>query len=215
MEVQSVSLRGNLKNGSSTTVPINPQWFFPSDESVDLAVCPIVPSAEADVIGIPISMFATKDVLSSRNVVEGSRILFTGFFYQFPGERKIQPIVREGILAMLPDEPLTTVTGKPGSVYLGDVHIFHGNSGSPVFVDVVNGLGTLGFPDFRFLGVVSGNFSEDQDFNLQIALTVKGTQHANSGIAIIVPADSVKALIEGDPGLKDARQAALRAAHAK
>jgi hypothetical protein len=35
---------------------------------------------------------------------------------------------------MIPDEPMMTTTGKLGSLYLGDVHIFGGNSGSPVLV---------------------------------------------------------------------------------
>jgi hypothetical protein len=91
---------------------------------------------------------------------------------------------------------------------LGDVHIFHGNSGSPVFVDVQTG--GIGF-DYRFLGVVSGNFSEDQEFNLEIDTTVKGTEHANSGIAVIVPADELKSLIEDDPMLKASRATAIKA----
>jgi hypothetical protein len=113
MEILSTSIRANLKSGSSTTLQLEPRWSFPSDDSVDLAACPLAPADTADVLTIPVSIFATKDVISSQNVVEGTKILFTGFFYQFPGERRVQPIVREGILAMLPDEPLTTTTGEP------------------------------------------------------------------------------------------------------
>lgn len=217
MEVLSVGIRVNLKNGSSITVPLNSggniPWTLPKDDSVDLAVFPIGGAAanEIDALVIPLSLFATKGVMNENKVAEGARIVFAGFFYQFPGERRIQPIVREGILAMVPDEPLKTTTGVPGTVYLGDVHIFHGNSGSPVFVDVRNGIGY----DFRFLGVVSGNFSEDQEFNLEIAATIRGTEHANSGIAVIVPADALKSLIEDDPTLKTGREAAIKAAQAK
>jgi hypothetical protein len=214
LEVKSVSVRANLKDGSSVNVPLNPSgnitWTLPKDNSVDLAVTPITVPSSADAILIPLSMFATREVMSEQKVVEGSRIVFTGFFYQFPGERRIQPIVREGILAMVPDEPLKNTTGLPGTVYLGDVHIFHGNSGSPVFVDVQSGFGP---PNYRFLGVVSGNFSEDQDFNLEVDTTIRGTTHANSGIALIVPADAVKSLIEDDPILKAGRESAIKAAH--
>jgi hypothetical protein len=214
--VRSVGIRANNKDGSSVRSPLtvfgNLPWALPKDASVDLAVIPITPPQNADFMVIPLSLFATKDVMGDKKVVEGSRIIFTGFFYQFPGERRIQPIVREGILAMVPDEPLKTTTGVPGTVYLGDVHIFHGNSGSPVFIDVQsNGLGF----DYRFLGVVSGNFSEDQEFNLEIDTTIRGTEHANSGIAVIVPADAVKSLIEDDPILKTGREAAIKAALTK
>jgi hypothetical protein len=215
-EVRSVSIRANLKDGSSVSVPLsaagNLHWALPKDDSVDLAVSPLGPPPSADLLAIPMTLFATKDVMSDKKVVEGARIIFTGFFYQFPGERRIQPIVREGILAMIPDEPLRTTTGVPGTVYLGDVHIFHGNSGSPVFVDVQTN--DLGF-DYRFLGVVSGNFAEDQDFNLRIDTTIRGTEHANSGIAVIVPADAVKSLITDDPILKAGRESGVRAAQAK
>lgn len=217
LEVLSVSIRANLKDGSSVTMPLNSRgnvpWILPKNDSVDLAVLSIGGDAAStlDALLIPLSLFATKGVMNENKVAEGARIVFAGFFYQFPGERRIQPIVREGILAMVPDEPLKTTTGVPGTVYLGDVHIFHGNSGSPVFIDVRNGIGY----DFRFLGVVSGNFSEDQEFNLEVATTIRGTEHANSGIAVIVPADALKSLIEDDPTLKAGREAAIRAAQAK
>ena len=64
----------------------------------------------------------------------------------------------------------------------------------------------------RFLGVVSGNFSEDQDFTLEIDTTIRGKEHANSGIAVIVPADEVKSLIENDPTLKAGREAVIKQA---
>jgi hypothetical protein len=216
LEVLSVGIRANVKDGSSVSVRLsaggNLPWVLPKDDSVDLAVIPIFPPPSADALAIPLSLFATKDVMNEKKVAEGARIVFTGFFYQFPGERRIQPIVREGILAMVPDEPLKTTTGLPGTVYLGDVHIFHGNSGSPVFVDTQTG--ALGY-DFRLLGVVSGNFSEDQEFNLEVDTTIRGTEHANSGIAVIVPADEVKSLIEDDPTLKASREAAKKATPVK
>ncbi len=44
---------------------------------------------------------------------------------------------------------------------------------------------------------------------MEIAATVNGETSANSGIAMIVPADEVKRLIENDPGLKGYRNACL------
>ncbi len=55
---------------------------------------------------------------------------------------------------MIPDEPVVTTTGKRGNIYLGDVHIFHGNSGSPVLVSAQDGVLRMG--EYHFLGVVSG-----------------------------------------------------------
>jgi hypothetical protein len=96
---------------------------------------------------------------------------------------------------------LETTTGKPGTVYLADVHIFGGNSGSPVMVTD----SWLAMGGYHLLGVVSGYYYEDEDFNLEIATTVKGIGRANSGVAMIVPSDYLKALLE-DPLLKAARE---------
>ena len=202
--IVSMAAKLNLKTGSVFAGIIDiKQWVLPKDASVDLAIVPVILNENLDFLTIPISLFATKDVVSAKNVAEGARIAFSGFFYQFPGQQKIQPIVREGILAMMPDEPMQTLTGHDGKVYLGDVHIFNGNSGSPVFVNVAQ----FG-EEYRLLGVVSGMFYEDQDFNLQIVSTVTGTQHGNSGIAIIVPVDQVKELLD-EPTLVVQREKAV------
>jgi hypothetical protein len=103
---------------------------------------------------------------------------------------------------MVPDEPMMTTTGKPGTVYLCDAHIFGGNSGSPVMV----ASSWLGVGGYHLLGVVSGYYYEDENFNLEIATTVKGTGRANSGVAMVVPADDLKALLDA-PEQKGSREA--------
>ena len=125
----------------------------------------------------------------------------------------IQPLdVRQGILSMIPDEPMMTTTGKLGTLYLADVHIFEGNSGSPVLVSAQDGVLHIG--EYHFLGVISGYYFENEDFTLEIATTVKAVAHANSGVAMIVPADAVKDLIENDRELKSQRNAYVEASSA-
>ncbi len=204
--VQKVDLTLNLKVGNSQHVVNdsgNVPWILPTDTSVDLAVFPMLPDQTYDYITISASDFVDADAVLS----EGERIMLSGFFYQFPGVRKMQPIVREGILAMLPDEDLTTTTGNPGKVYLADVHIFNGNSGSPV-LDNLGGIrgGRLSGDSYRMVGIVSGMYSEDTDFNLQIVTTLVGTTHGNSGIAMIVPARQLKVLLD-DPRVQAQRDA--------
>lgn len=199
--VQSLKIRVNAKNGSSRELVANPaEWRIAADESVDLAVMPVLLPDDLLAVAIPVDDFATKEFMSSERIAEGSPVMLSGYFYQFSGERRFQSIVRQGILSMVPDEPMITTTGRPGTVYLADVHIFGGNSGSPVVVAA----DWLNIGGYHLLGVVSGYYYEDQDFNLEIATTVKGTAHANSGVAMIVPADLLKALLDG-PELKAAR----------
>ena len=108
---------------------------------------------------------------------------------------------------MIPDEPMKTTTGKPGTVYLADVHIFGGNSGSPVFAVPQDDITQMG--SRWFIGLVSGYYFEKADSKMEIAATVRGETAANSGIAMIVPADEVKKLIESNPVLKGYRDAYL------
>jgi len=218
--VVRASVRLNTKNevegvqSAEVTLPLGPNfhWYFPEDDAVDLAVIPVLPDPRVlDVVPFPVSMFATKDVVKEMRIAEGDSVLFAGFFYQLPGQKKIEPIVRQGILAMMPDENLTTTLGKPGHLYLADVHVFGGNSGSPLFVNIGgmrgNTITAVGFP-FRLLGVVSGYFYEAQDFSFQVATTLSGKANANSGISMIVPADELKLLLDL-PELQAGRDAAV------
>ncbi len=192
LPVQSVGIRMNLRDGSSTeaTAPENLPWILPSDESVDLALFTSGPDPKTvDFLSIPESNFVTDEVFKKESISEGMKIIFSGFFYQVPGLRHVEPILREGVIAMIPDEDLITTTGKLGKVYLGEVHAFHGNSGSPVFVDVRRGLGW----DYHLLGVVSGGYGEGEQ-NALLLETPMASKPGNSGIAMIVPATEVEKL---------------------
>jgi hypothetical protein len=200
MTVQSVTIRLNLKDGSSKefTSVGNLQWILPEDDSVDLALFPMAPDQNVfNYLLIPDSILATEEVVKKEKIAEGTKLVFSGFFYQVPGLKQMQPILREGIVAMMPDEDLRTTTGKNGKVYLGEVHAFHGNSGSPVFVDVggIRGSSIRVGSDYRLLGVVSGGYGEGEQNNLVLE-TPLASKPGNSGIAMIVPASALKALLD-------------------
>src|ERR1700682_3958748 len=221
--VISFGLRLNLSNSDQGSqdgqIPIEGQrhWFYPSDDSVDLAVIPFAPDQVMyDYFPFPVSLFATRDVVAAQGIADGDSILFAGYFYQFPGLKKFQPIVREGVLAMMPDENLYTTLKKPGHLYLGDVHVFGGHSGSPLFVNLSgfrNGA-IYGGTQYRLLGVVSGFYHEDSNLNLTIATTLRGTLEQNSGIAMVVPVDELKALLDS-PALQAVRASEVAATKAK
>ena len=211
-----MKLRLNLRNSSADEesqeieIPINARshWFFPTDDSVDLAVLPFrADPTKYDYKAVPLSLFATEETISTNNISEGDTVLFTGFFYQFPGLKRIQPIVRQGVLALLPNEKMQTTLNRAGQIYLADVHVFEGNSGSPVYVNLSglrNGVVTARDYPYRLIGVVSGYYIEDTEFNLTISTTVKGILPGNSGIAMIVPAYQLRDLLD-IPALKSAR----------
>jgi hypothetical protein len=214
MSVQSVSIRLNRKDGSSVEVPIagNLAWIIPPDDSVDLALSLGMPNLnEFDFRSIGESTVVTEEVFKQQSISEGLKVIFSGFFYQVPGLKHMEPIIREGVIAMIPDGDLVTTTGKTGKVYLAEVHAFHGNSGSPVLVDV-RSRGGFGY-DYRFLGVVSGGYSEG-DENTLVIETPRASKPGNSGIAIIVPAIEVEKLIN-DPRVVAMRDAIVKAEQTK
>jgi hypothetical protein len=203
-DVLTESIRVNLKSGSSKSYSLDTgAWTFPTDDSVDLAVMPLTfpKDDDLDMYSLDFSDPGTKDYLHSHRIAEGSPVLISGFFVQYPGVQKFQSIVRQGIVSMMPDEPIKTTMGKLGTLYLADVHIFLGNSGSPVMVAE----DAIGVGGYHLLGVVSGYVYEDANFKVEIATTTTGKVSTNSGIAIIVPVDFLKALLDS-PKLKDARE---------
>lgn len=177
-------------------------WVLSDDPSVDLAVAGFAPDrAQVDYMQIPESDFATKDKVAAEEISPGDRVLFTGFFEQFPGIRQNEPVLREGILAMLPDEDMPTTLGRPGKIYLADIHAFHGNSGSPLFVRLSpykdGGMFVGRDAQIYLIGIVSGYIFETNDLQLQTATTLTGSVLANSGITTVVPVDELGKILHG------------------
>jgi hypothetical protein len=207
--VAQVILRMNLRspqNGiesSEGAIPMDStvRWFFPNDESTDLAVMQISPDiTKYDYQTIPASLFATEKDITSLAVEPGDPVVFAGYFYQFPGQTRIEPIVRQGVLAMMPGEKIKTTLQKPGQLYLADAHAFHGNSGSPLFVNLSgsrNGSILVG-EKYLLVGVISGYYPEGGSFSVPAATVLTGEVHDNSGIATVVPAKELLQLLNSN-----------------
>ncbi len=221
LPVENISITLNLKQPEgdivAQDVPVeqsgNAAWVLPQDDSIDLAVLPLAPNqVKFDYWTVPVAMLA--DDLSETGVTEGQPVFFAGFFSQFPGIKRMEPILRQGAIAMMPDEKIP-FKKLPERVYLTDVHVFHGNSGSPVFMDLRRNLGTPGeidvLGDYRVLGVVNAEVTEDENFNLEMTTTIRGTVAENSGVSTVVPAFELKALLD-DPRLQALRDEIVKGA---
>ena len=95
---------------------------------------------------------------------------------------------------MMPSDPIETTLHKLGHVYLTETHVFGGNSGSPMFIDISRFKSGIGY-DFHFLGVVAGEVFETNDLKLQVNTSFEGTVAANSGVAVVVPAEQLTQLM--------------------
>ncbi len=205
-----VNLRSADTNGSfiSTATFAALNWTFPVDPSTDLAVVPLNPDSAVDYKYISIADFLTRSMISQSTVVEGQRLLFAGIFAQFVGLKKLEPIIREGTLAMIPDEKLPTTLNQSGDLYLAEVHAFQGNSGSPVFVDTDENEPESIHPAARekLLGVVSGY--EFEDTKLMLNPAPSGEEQSvplrlNSNLSLVVPADLLLDLLNSPKLLQE------------
>jgi hypothetical protein len=143
-------------------IPLGTQlhWYFPQDDSVDLAILPLAPPSDRYAyVQIPSSMIATSDMVKAGDVVVGDRVTFTGYFSNFPGQKRIEPIIRQGVIAML------AKVGSPVFVNVGGTH--HG-----AFVMGEN---------YLLLGLVSGYYPESVGFSVPAATVLTGEVRDNSG----------------------------------
>jgi len=212
-----LNLKAPVDGSRTISIPLPPessfQWHFPADSSIDLAVIGFPLKDEYDVMRIPTSLFFTQDVWKTYRIGPGDKVLTCGYFVYYAGAHQFQPIVREGSLAMVPDDVMPVPIGGSASIYLADLHIIPGNSGSPLFLAPSFTLGgyvtdSKGGVPYGLIGVVSGYMWEDNQLTFHAATDYEATVHANSGIAMVVPVDQLKELLFS-PELQGERDAAL------
>lgn len=199
-----VNLKQPIDGTRAHEIPLPPatqqQWWFPDDSAIDLAITPITLSDNYDLVELNLGFFFTQDIWQKYQIVPGDKVLTCGYFLHYSGAHQFQPIIREGSLAMVPDDAINVPIGGAAKVYLADLHIIPGNSGSPLFLAPVLTLGGFvsdgkGGVPYGLIGVVSGYMWEDDKLTLRTATDYEATIHANSGIAMIVPVDQLKELL--------------------
>jgi hypothetical protein len=199
-----VNLKQAVNGSRAHSIPLMPgaRWFYPQDGAVDLAVIPIPLKDTYDVMELTPDNFLTPDSWEKLRIGPGDKVLTCGYFLHYAGSHQFQPIIREGSLAMVPDDTMPVPIGGQARVYLADIHIIPGNSGSPLFLAPAFTLGGFvtdakgGIP-YGVLGVVSGYMWEDDKLTLRAATDFEGTIHANSGIAMIVPINQLNDILYG------------------
>jgi hypothetical protein len=179
-------------------------WFTDSgDDSVDLALTRVgLNQSVVDAKFIGLDLLMTKAQVREQGIDENDDILFAGLFAWDPGARKNYPIVRHGRIALIPEERVPLVRGQQqpsADVYLVDITSFGGNSGSPVFVRVGGVRETLKGPtltgfSYHLLGVMQGFFPEAAPVAVE-ADVKRGAAAQNSGIAMVIPADKILAIL--------------------
>ncbi len=164
-----------------------------------------------DHLNVPLSALATKQTIEEGQIDIGEDLYFPGLFSHRAGDARNLPIVRLGNIAAMPSEDIATDWGWVRAPYLIEARSIGGLSGSPVFFDFgpVRGVRPGDAPPTLrpakyMLGLIHGHYDncgspwDSPDGSWQNSV--------NSGIAIVVPADQIRGVMEL-PFLRDLREA--------
>ena len=171
-------------------------WFFHPDETVDVAVLPMATRwlKDYDYQDVSTKRFLRDDQVSQLGIGVGDETFNVGLFTPFIGEARFTPLVRTGVISMMPTGRIPHPQFGSMEAYLIEGRSIGGLSGSPVFVretlnlqigkspEEVRLCSVLG--DFYLLGLLSGHWN--------VATNSKtGNQDLNTGISIVVPAEKI------------------------
>jgi hypothetical protein len=182
-------LRLTKLTGDSDVIQINTKdirLIEHADPDIDLIAFPLLPDRHhIDFKFIP------SDMITAQQVREGQDVFFSGLFLSHVGQKKNQPIIRFGKVALISDEKIEWREHNQTKwldLYLLECQSFAGNSGSPVFFQA-----QPGGPIF-LAGVMKGSFMQaNQINNLNNEPGLISFQ--NIGIAAVTPASKLHDLL--------------------
>ncbi|MFA5871541.1 MAG: serine protease [Parcubacteria group bacterium] len=194
-----VALRLNKKDTGSQLIKIilkDIQIFEHPDKDVDIALFTCLPDQNIfDFLFVPDSLIADKEIINKNEIAEGDEVFFAGLFTSHIGQKRNQPIIRFGKVALISDEKIEwKEVNKPAKfmdLYLLECQSFGGNSGSPVFFQLnplrTPGQISLGGPTIYLAGLMTGSFLSGNKIQItDMAANLISLQ--NVGIAAITPA---------------------------
>jgi hypothetical protein len=204
-------LRLNTLEGGVELIKIQSEWIYAENEAIDVAVlADTVPLDRFEYIPVPEAMFATDEIIQKNQIGIGDNLIVTGLFTQHYGSQRNLPIIRTGIIASMPDEPLQDPnTGLEYEGYLAEVRLIGGLSGSPVFVVLDPGRlikGSLPFHHQTFLlGLIRGHW-DYRKTSASIDFGNNELEAVNMGMAIVTPARELVAILSSEELSKERRR---------
>jgi len=212
-----VCLRINTRDGGAEIMTTNKGWVYPDSPSVDLAILPLdLPrDSRFQFKSVPFTDIIDDDPFPLRDMGPGEELIVTGLFSMHYGSQRNYPIVRSGILAAMPDEPLTDEKSKKEyAAYLIEVRSIGGLSGSPVFMvyrsPAPRTPPEISYPSMRrevrsyyLLGIIRGHW--DIKRGPLVPVFDNDQEHVNMGIAVVTPAAEIRQMLLSD-AFKEARQ---------
>ncbi len=205
-----VHVRVNLVSGGIADVEMqDTDWVLPPEdwsEYVDVAVANWVRTPQpVRFKTVPLVSFVDDEAIQRENIGLGDELLITGLFVNHSGTGQNLPIARMGNIAAMPEEPVETREGRM-QAYLVEARSIGGLSGSPVFVDTGHGRynkygAEIAFTRrFHLLGLMRGHWERERDLE-----DPEEAELVNKGIAIVVPSQKIRDMLE-QPRLQKERR---------
>jgi len=205
--LSTIIIRLNKLDGNSQLIKMelnkNIEILTHTDDDVDIALFNCLPDQKLfDFKFIQDNLISTNEIIEKNEIAEGDEVFFTGLFTSHVGQKRNQPIVRFGRVALISDEKIEWKEkdnpAKFLDLYLLECQSYGGNSGSPVFFQLnplrKPGQLSLGGPVIFLAGVMKGSFLTGSE--VQIAETNnKIFSLQNIGIAAVTPAQKLHEIL--------------------
>ncbi len=182
-------------------------WEHP-DPGVDLIVFRTPHFEQAKYEVVPLDLIATKEIFASEQIQSTDRVVYPGLLVNFMGTTGNFPVVRDGSIALIPEEPVPMkyelggkVIETKQEVLLIDGTAVPGASGSPVFLwpgpRLRGGTFTVGGTQPYVLGVLQGFYPALPREILEVETSRTARMFAeNSGIAIVFPSWRLREVLD-------------------
>ena len=215
-------LRLNTYEGQSEIIQTRPDSWIVHPDGDDIAVTPIEPdSRRVRWFSIGTDQFVNRERVNEYGIGLGDDTFLIGRLVTLEGRQRNTPVVRFGNISMLPDEPIN-VDGHDREAFLVECRSLSGFSGSPVFVTLKR---TFHAPDIpkeldppqpegnarATLQSISGSYGPwllgvdfahmplwKPVFERDKKTKIDSWVDANTGIACVVPAWKLLALLENE-----------------
>jgi hypothetical protein len=198
-------VRVNLKSGGSAIVeggdPAIRWWCHPTDSRVDVAIIRwIPPEAEVKYKRWSVKDFVTREQVTESKYGPGDDVHMFGLLTYAPGKDKNMPVMRSGIVAMIPDDPIATKRGLMDA-YLVEAVSVGGLSGSPVIVTQtkMHDAGSVrlkGIGEIGVLGLVHGHWDAFPDMPGSPDTNRQRSDSIHSGLTVVVPAYKILEVLD-------------------
>jgi hypothetical protein len=197
-----------IDSAEADLVELEPTWTYHDDETNEVAVLHFAP-AGFRIMAANHESLVTSDVIERESIGIGDELIVVGLFTSYYGRTANRPIVRAGIIAAMPNEPIEDpASGLPFDAYLAEVRSIGGLSGSPVWLVINPARFHQGKLErrlhFYLLGLIRGHWTKEE-----VWLSDSGEAERdslNTGIAMVTPIQKALDIIDSEDSVKERRR---------